>query len=40
MFKLLSGQFPFYGDTYEEIFESIQYGKYSLDGPCWTGVSP
>jgi calcium-dependent protein kinase len=39
MFILLSGDFPFDGDSRAEVFEKIQYGRYSFDNHVWEEIS-
>lgn len=40
LYYLLSGEFPFLGDTNQETFQLILNGNYSLRGGKWRKVSP
>lgn len=35
MFIVLSGDFPFDGDSWAEVFDKIQFGKYGFTNDCW-----
>lgn len=39
LYVMLSGDFPFKGETSTEIYESINSKKYSLEGKEWKRVS-
>eukprot|EP00829_Urostomides_striatus_P012444 TRINITY_DN3272_c0_g1_i7.p1 TRINITY_DN3272_c0_g1~~TRINITY_DN3272_c0_g1_i7.p1 ORF type:complete len:339 (+),score=95.15 TRINITY_DN3272_c0_g1_i7:619-1635(+) len=39
MYVLLSGTYPFNGETDEEIMEAIKLGEFNFDGPSWKKVS-
>ena len=39
MYILLGGEYPFYGETEDDITESILSGKFSFDSPKFKGVS-
>ena len=38
-YLLLSDEFPFFGNTWEEVMELVQKENCSFAGPCWDAVS-
>eukprot|EP01100_Stratorugosa_tubuloviscum_P015950 TRINITY_DN971_c3_g1_i1.p1 TRINITY_DN971_c3_g1~~TRINITY_DN971_c3_g1_i1.p1 ORF type:complete len:746 (+),score=349.04 TRINITY_DN971_c3_g1_i1:172-2409(+) len=39
LYNILSGLYPFYGESNEKIFERILAGRFSFPDPAWTNIS-